>query len=431
VISVIGDNAGALTGLIGEKGAAAVFYSTSTLNYVGGFIAVPNKGPDFTNVRTNTTASYNVWTNRIPVAPVQDATSVAAGDTASTDNTAAFSTEIPTAPSAVNQISLNLATFGGDVGDGLIGYAGDAARHIGLLSSTNLGGVPIYAGKAEWSGVMQWILGDGSSVDRFFTRSFTLNVDFNTQTLTADAITFTSDAVSYTLTLGLMPWDIDSGLITGTINIASSAQQSGGLVRGIIGGDGLVAAFRSNSTAASSFTGGFVAAEQKKSEVSFTEYFSSLTGDSMLQDSPAGATSKFAKTVGVEFVGSITGDVYRLGETSANTGDNPNGFVIANTTANRAVGILSTTDLGAPLPLTLAYEGTWTGRLYLRNVANSQNEEITLNVNFSAGTLVIKQPTTSDDFVTDSFSNKIRIDGYFGLNPRAIAANLPLGLLGG
>ena len=421
---------GVLTGLIGEKGAAAVFYSSTAIKYVGGFVAVPDLGPDFTNVRTNTTASYNVWTNRIPVAPVQDATSVAAGDTASTDNSAAFSTEIPTAPSAVNQISLNLATFGGDVGDGLIGYAGDAARHIGLLSSTNLGGVPIYAGKAEWSGVMQWILGDGSS-DRFFTRSFTLNVDFNTQTLTADAITFTSDAVSYTLTLGLMPWDIDSGLITGTINIASSAQQSGGLVRGIIGGDGLVAAFRSNSTAASSFTGGFVAAEQKKSEVSFTEYFSSLTGDSMLQDSPAGATSKFAKTVGVEFVGSITGDVYRLGETSANTGDNPNGFVIANTTANRAVGILSTTDLGAPLPLTLAYEGTWTGRLYLRNVANSQNEEITLNVNFSAGTLVIKQPTTSDDFVTDSFSNKIRIDGYFGLNPRAIAANLPLGLLGG
>ena len=41
------DYAGVLTGLIGQKGAAAVFYSSTTLKYVGGFIAVPNRGARF------------------------------------------------------------------------------------------------------------------------------------------------------------------------------------------------------------------------------------------------------------------------------------------------------------------------------------------------------------------------------------------------
>ncbi|MCA8836075.1 MAG: hypothetical protein K8953_13420, partial [Proteobacteria bacterium] len=172
---------GTLTGLIGQKGAAAVFYSSGAgvgeVAYAGGFIAVPDRGA-LTRVSVNTLASYNVWTNStLDKTTQQSATSTADGDSASTANTAAFTTEVPETPPNTAQISLNMAPLGGDVGDGLIGYAGTTARLVGLLPSTNLGGLPIYTGTATWSGVMQWILGDGTT--GVFTQGFTLNVNFD------------------------------------------------------------------------------------------------------------------------------------------------------------------------------------------------------------------------------------------------------------
>ncbi|MGU9962827.1 MAG: hypothetical protein ACNYPD_01840 [Candidatus Halichondribacter symbioticus] len=427
---------GTLTGLIGQKGAAAVFYSSGApvgaSVYAGGFIAVPDNGP-LTRVRFNTPAGYNVWADRIDTTTQQDATSVAATETEDASNTAAFTTEIPDTPSADNQISLTLAPFGGDAGDGLFGYAADNARHIGLLPTTNLGGVPIYAGTAEWSGVMQWILGDGSSSD-VFTQNFTLRVDFDEQTLTfVDTFSFTSNLITYILTFNLDKWSTESGLITGAINIAHNPNTSAGNVRGIIGRDGVVAAFRSTSAAHSSFSGGFVATETKKSETSFTEYFSSTAGGSVLQAAADGGTAKFARTFssttsnGLLLAdGSVAASsVFRLGEAVVGSGNNPNGFAVVALSTRFAAGILTTTDLGAPLSLTLAGTGTWTGKLHVQHTTINTLFEISLTVDFIAGTI----KTAADGVTGIHGSNAMTIEGYFGLNPRALAANLPLGLL--
>ena len=54
-------HAGILTGLIGEKGAAAVFYSSTTLKYAGGLSLCQTGGEGGTIVRINTPTSFNVW----------------------------------------------------------------------------------------------------------------------------------------------------------------------------------------------------------------------------------------------------------------------------------------------------------------------------------------------------------------------------------
>ena len=441
--SVIGDNAGALTGLIGEKGAAAVFYSTSTLNYVGGFIAVPNRG-DLTRVDYNPPASYSIWAEDIDATTQK--TTRSGTDTASDANTSAFTIEVPETLSDTNQISLNLAPFGGDGEDGVFGYADTpaTARHIGLLSSTNLGGLlsdtdrlgaPIYTGTATWEGVMQLIIGNGGATG-VVTQGFTIDVNFDTQALTFADSTFTSNSVAYDLALSLAAWDVDSGLFTGTINItataANPAQVSSGSVRGIIGKDGLVAAFRSATDAYSSFTGGFVATAIRASETSFIEYFSSIAGGEVLEDFADGTTAKFARPSGNSLRladGSPLADssAYRLGASAASSAGvvGGSGFVVSTDAANLAVGILPSTDLGAPLPLILAKTVTWTGRLYRSNNVDTTTQ-IMLSVNFAEGTI-----KTTAAVPVSSGGDTLTIDGYFGLNPLALAAKLPQGFLGG
>ena len=437
------DSAGILTGLIGQKGAAAVFYSSTTLKYFGGFIAVPNRG-DLTRVDYNPPASYSIWADGIDATTQK--TTRSGTDTASDANTAAFTIEVPETLSDTNQISLNLAPFGGDGEDGVFGYADTpaTARHIGLLSSTNLGGLlsdtdrlgaPIYTGTATWEGVMQLIIGNGGATG-VVTQGFTIDVNFDTQALTFADSTFTSNSVAYDLALSLAAWDVDSGLFTGTINItataANPAQVSSGSVRGIIGKDGLVAAFRSATDAYSSFTGGFVATAIRASETSFIEYFSSIAGGEVLEDFADGTTAKFARPSGNSLRladGSPLADssAYRLGASAASSAGvvGGSGFVVSTDAANLAVGILPSTDLGAPLPLILAKTVTWTGRLYRSNNAGTTTQ-IMLSVNFAEGTI-----KTTAAVPVSGGGDTLTIDGYFGLNPLALAAKLPQGFLGG
>ena len=428
------DYAGVLTGLIGQKGAAAVFYSSTTLKYVGGFIAVPNRGVDFTRVKDTPPASYSIWADGVDATAQKDTNS--GTDTANTDNTAAFTIKVADTPSTTNQISLNLAPFGGDGEDGLIGYANaDAtARHIGLLSSTNLGGVPIYTGTATWEGVMQLIIGNGGA-EGVVTQGFTIDVNFDTQALTFADSTFTSNSVAYSLALNLLAWDVGSGLFTGTINIATTAlatqQISAGSVRGIIGTDGLVAAVRSTTNAHSSFTGGFVATATRASETSFIEYFSSTAGGEVLEDFADGTPDKFARPSGnslrLEDGSPLAGSsVYRLGAGAASSASvtGGSGFVVSTDAMNLAVGILPSTDLGAPLPLILAKTAEWTGKLYISD-APASLKNIVLSLDFAEGTIKTKTAVALDGGST------LEVDGYFGLNPRALVARLPLGLLGG
>ena len=367
---IAGGSGGILTGLIGQKGAAAVFYSSSSFaTYAGGFVAVPDRGI-LTNAYDNIPASYNVWATDIDTTTQKDTNSGVT--TASADNTAAFTTEVPAVASQTTPFSLNLAPLGGGVGNGFIGYGAVNARHIGLLSSASLGGVNLNTGTATWTGVMRLIIGNGGT-DGVLTQSFTLNVAFDDESIgLAGAFAFTRDTVAYDLTFAQLGWDEDSGLITGTVNIiptANTGQISVGDVRGLIGADGLVAAFRSTTASHSSFTGGFVASEIKRTETPFADYFSSAAGGSLLQDSAAGTTAKFAKTVGNDFANSIQGDVYLLGAGTVNSGSNPNGFVFS-TGNNWAVGLLNTTNLGAPLPLIYAGAAVeWTGKLYISNAS--------------------------------------------------------------
>ncbi len=64
----------------------------------------------------------------------------------------------------------------------------------------------------------------------------------------------------------------------------------------------------------------------------------------------------------------------------------------------------------------------WTGKLF---ISNAGLKNIVLNVEFAPGTIKTK---TAIDIGNGS---TLEVDGYFGLNRRALAADLPLGLLGG
>ncbi len=125
----------------------------------------------------------------------------------------------------------------------------------------------------------------------------------------------------------------------------------------------------------------------------------------------------------------------KLGGNAGNE-NSPDGFAVLsgrNGGAKFGVGLLSGTDLGAPLPTQSSTTVTWTGSLYYANsssngLVQSTGDEFTLTVDVNEGTLTSNLVRVSAGENPGSL-RKIGIDGRFGNH--ADATGLPAGVLGG
>ncbi len=260
---------GTLTGLIGQEGAVGAFYGNR--GYAGGFVARPAEA------RVNSATWLQSFTQELPSVPSTTnrrhqflkgtASGVNKGDTLYS-------------PWGQWQGFLNMrdATFngtrlGGDVADGMAFFVAapslqsDRHGYAGIFSGTDLG-APV----TNLSGTARWVGSFNSS--HTASRDFVLEIDFDggNQDGTIEAFV---EYRGYTRYYLKGSFD-DKGVIAGTVNYGNfsngdrnnpTGTRYYGVLTGLIGADGAVGAFRSDSSA--TYSGGFVARPANNSEKAF------------------------------------------------------------------------------------------------------------------------------------------------------------------
>ena len=309
----------------------------------------------------------------------------------------------------------NAVSLGGAATDGLawkqIRFVDNTfGFYAGIFSGTNMGAPLVRPATAtgamvEWKGIIQ-----GTDNTRFNAATpFTLNVDLFNRTLKAFLPSPTNNNTAF---------DINGtynakGIISGTTSYAfytdntdkntfdSTSFNSMGLLTGLIGEKGAVAAFRSN-TQVSGYSGGFIAVPPppppnacialttcvdtgdlptyptKPNEVTLSGFLTAEdAGLNMTDLSSVGSPTRTIVTDPAPFTGRRGGE-----------GRNPDGFayfVTTNAGANPSsisyAGILATTNLGAPLPSTTA-NAVWAGHF---STATATNIAINYYVDFTNG----------------------------------------------
>ncbi len=275
---------GVLTGLIGELGAVGVFISdkadiaTTNNAYTGGFVAISQKEvARIEQERLDLIESQVTFTDWIggfdtepPATPSTTPTNQFLAGTTTLDP---LTTATPT---------LLTSTIGG------VGFFTENSQYYaGLLSNTNVG-LPVadtpQADNADvtamWPGMIRGIgifdgSGDGTNImgvsnviDKLDAVSFMLTVNFTTRTLTTGRIA-EPIVIEGRLPIANIQIDgkflaTDDGVITGRVIQRHGAVEHLGDLTGVIGQNGAVGAFYSQSTVVSNrrFVGGFYAAPQ-------------------------------------------------------------------------------------------------------------------------------------------------------------------------
>ena len=249
---------GTLRGLIGQEGLVAAFISektgiqpAGTLNadgYAGGFVAYStNPLPIETCITAKTCVDYTHW--------------VTAADPATTPTANRFLTGTPTGLTTGGEVNpavsvMTLADrdgadpLGGEATNGFAIFQAGSTHNVGILSTTRLG-APLSDtfANAVWKGLFT----ERIRRDALKTTSLTLMVSYSDSagTITSERI---GSGNAYTFTNVVF----DSfGIITGTITRTEVADESQGIVTGLIGAEGAVAVFHSNANATTSYVGGF------------------------------------------------------------------------------------------------------------------------------------------------------------------------------
>ncbi len=352
---------------------------------------------------------------------------------------------------------LNLATathgdvaLGGDAADGVEfshgfigGFVGDQINYAGLLSGTDLGApLAVEAGKtAEWKGHLL-VIGYATLA---LETDFMLTVDFSSnRTLTAS--TQIGSTNTHYFALEGTTYDTN-GVITGKILIESGANFVRGVVTGLIGEQGAVAAILStdddesskndikgkNSIGATSYVGGFVASPgppppppvppvppvvEVVGVSDLTDYATISTTIAALPSTPLNrgflriADGASLDTTGIDNPLAFSA---RRDDTvgSAGAGD---GYTFINETGY--VAMLPTTDLGVAIPRNANQlaDAKWEGTYILTSSLGLQafNVPITFNIDFTTGMLDGTADIKVYEF--DNSTGTITIDGTFGTN---------------
>ncbi len=422
---------GRLTGLIGEQGAVGAFIADMDGHrgfYAGGFVA------------RETTVNYADWEAEAdPLAAIGTSTvnQFLAGGTDTLLDTTTRSTVLNLADATHNRIGL-----GGDSTDGVAFFKNpergfNALYYAGVLSGTDLG-LPIEPGASgDWKGSIRIVYGSGiwNAVDFNLTVTLGGTADDVNQAgiITAEAENILIDNGQKSLHIN-GKFNYKGVIIKGTVDLGGGGYATG-ILTGLIGQEGAVGAFISNGS--SPFSGGFVA---RPDLVQVTS-----ANLATLQTKPRDITNSgflTASSAGLDIEDSslpqghtLSGEQMILRRGGADS-DNPDGIAYFFTTADSGNtshsygGILSTTNLGAPVESTQT-SAIWKGHHSYRD-SLIENEKTDFYVNFAEG----KFGFTNDgrngigSVVMTPFANNpevtFTLNGLFGSQN-----NMTVGQLGG
>ena len=377
---------GRLAGLIGEQGAVGAFIADMDDYgrgfYAGGFVA------------RETTVNYADWeasANPLDAIGTSTVNQFLAGGTDTLLDTTTRSTVLNLADATHNRIGL-----GGDSTDGVaffknpeIGF--NALYYAGVLSGTDLG-LPIEPGASgDWKGSIRIVYGSGiwNAVDFNLTVTLGGTADDVNQAgiITAEAENILIDNGQKSLHIN-GKFNYKGVIIKGTVDLGGGGYATG-ILTGLIGQEGAVGAFISNGS--SPFSGGFVA---RPDLVQVTS-----ANLATLQTKPRDITNSgflTASSAGLDIENSslpqghaLSGQQMILRRGGADS-DNPDGIAYFFTTADSGNtslsygGILSTTNLGAPVEATQT-SAIWNGYHSYRDSSNIVNERTKFYVDFAAG----------------------------------------------
>ena len=469
---------GTLTGLIGEEGAVGVFISDRTgyAGYVGGFIAAPSLQDHVTSA--DLSDYYHLAFPTDPLYRTEVSSFLAASSTGEM-NTGTLLTRDGSTP-IVETLTLANAThqgrgLGGDATDGISFFKGwkgptDTSRsskihyrvYSGIFNDINLGApVTQTSGKAYWKGQFKSV-----HFDRVVSKDFTLEVSFSDSLRRAgrvDALVHDTGlkhfAVSATFNhRGVIDGSITFGDYENNVQSGTYASYRRGDLVGLIGQEGALAIFKSNTPYGSrgikretDFAGGFAvvpnlpdlpkpAPDTTPNRVTAEDWVASFETAPALVNNPNNhhfmqfprrrvggieGIVLFANVLGFERLNQTTltldDDIFQDGG-----GDAADGifFVRANRSADSDesdsyfyAGIIPETDLGAPLTQTSG-TATWSGRfnaVISGSVLRYFSRDFTLGITFNAAggdISTIVSGRTEDYFELDgTFNNRGVISG--------------------
>ena len=396
---------GILTGLIGVDGAVGAFISgtgtiksigeySNTVRAFGGFVAGPAYVPpmgttafllenaldgDGASMTIPTVAGTNLYNfitagaTELTLTNATNKSAVKLGDLDGNDNSASGFAIETTSPGGVTR------------------------RHVGILDGTDVGAPLTLSANitADWTGLLSI-----QTETLISAKAITLNVGFDGTTGT---ITTQHGGFYYDTTGGSADPNIvingkfgANGVIYGTTSATNtsaplSTVAIAGTLTGLIGVNGAVAVFAGNNGGGNyGYAGGFVATPKPSPAcattncVDYADWATTTTPDVVngFVTEHKFATSAGSAVLTNQLVATST-SVY---DTSAG-GDVSDGFGYYHSSGYYYVGILATTNLGAPLDMTTA-EGIWSGEVTLAesdgSIATVETHDFTLGVTFGA-----------------------------------------------
>ena len=455
---------GVLTGLIGIEGAVGAFVSNKdNYNYAGGFVVSPIT-PD-----TEREVTFGDWTRSFATEPALAPTTgtpqseflQTTGSTLATgDLTARAGGAITVTTLDLNTATLRNNPLGGDDRDGVAFYQGyinsDGAGYAGIFSTTDLGR-PITAkdARAEWRGQFQVI------ESRKINTDFTLEVTFGA-VAGVDGSVGKVEAFIVQVAPNLAHHYVrgtfnSAGVITGTAtagffpngrhSLSSSGGVHDGILTGLIGEDGAVGAFYSNTGV---YAGGFVALPlahvtagttafwERNARTATANVYPTILPDGTATLTKTGSESNdddqanfmragaAALDLGADALADVTiPTAYNVNlDQLVDSTDATSGFALvhAHSTAdatrlNLYVGLLAGTDVGAPFTDLNIPAAVWTGILRLESpqaqISFKKSVDFAVTFNGGVGRIITN---TIELGAGRQATNSLTIAGQFGAN---------------
>ncbi len=440
---------GTLTGLIGQKGAIGAFHSDGTSNsYAGGFIAnYTAPPPPNPCIAAGDCVDTAAWLTALTTTPP---------DTPETPRKNQFLKG--TEAGFANGANANIRKALGDPDDviaiktiefantdtaaGGFAYFGGALYannvftntqfyYAGVLAGTNLGAPITQVITAEagvrWTGKIRADGSDGGArLEKDEVADFGLNITFDGTRGTLKSFFITEITHSYSVN-GV--FDANGIIISGTVANGSftgsrdavstiSNNYSTAALSGIIGQDGVVGVFYNNpimNSNGASFSGGFYAVPPVVNTGDLPTYPTKPNAETSTRFLTATETG--LNITDIQFQGSATRTILNphfIGRRGLDS-NNPDGFAYFVTTSANLnpigyVGILPTTNLGAPL-IAQPANAVWAGHF---SVAGANNIATNYYVDFTNGKFGFSN-AGGDDFGTFTGGSRVfTMNAIFG-----------------